>query len=67
MMIDPTDGSCRTCGGALEITDANDVTLTVTCLDCADSYRVEHDAFGDGCAHYLPSFALKRWRGGGGP
>ena len=53
MIVDLKDGCCRTCGGQLEILDFDDVSLEVTCLDCADSYAVETDAFGDGCMSYF--------------
>jgi len=55
MIVDTEDGVCRSCGGQLEILDFDDVSLEVTCLDCADSYAVETDAFGDGCmTYYFP-------------
>ncbi|MCH7724967.1 MAG: hypothetical protein IH991_00595 [Planctomycetes bacterium] len=58
MRIDPKDGTCRTCGGVLAIVDADDATMTVDCTnpECADSYAVEHDAFGDGCMIYIVDF-----------
>jgi hypothetical protein len=56
MLVDLEDGACRTCGGQLEITDFDDVTLTVLCRECCDSYPVETDAFDDGCLKY--HFAL---------
>ncbi len=66
MHVDPKDGRCRTCEGALEITDAGDATLTVECVECGDTYQVETDAFGDGCMHYYLNFmADKLGRGGG--
>lgn len=54
MQVDPKDGNCRSCGGVLEITDADDATMTVICSnpDCGDSYPVETDAFNDGGMHY---------------
>lgn len=54
MLIDPQDGRCRTCGGQLNITDADDATMTVECTnpECGDGYLVEPDAFGDGCMTY---------------
>ena len=55
MRVDPKDGTCRTCGGTLEITDIDDATMGVVCDECGDSYEVEPDAFGDGCmTYYLP-------------
>ena len=32
MKVNPRDGKCRECGGELEIVDADDATLTVSCL-----------------------------------
>jgi hypothetical protein len=49
MIVDPNDGRCRTCGGTLLVIDADDATLTVSCLECQETYAVETDAFGDGC------------------
>jgi len=60
MMIDPADGMCRSCGGALMVTDADDATMTVECQDaeCGDEYLVEPDAFNDGCiTYYVPFMA----------
>jgi hypothetical protein len=60
MHVKREDGSCRSCGGELEITDADDATMTVQCRepDCLDSYPVEPDAFGDGCMTYYVGFLL---------
>jgi putative hemolysin len=66
MRVDPKDGHCRECGGDLEITDFDDCSLTVLCLnpDCGDSYPVETDAFGDGCLKYhFPLVLEQRLRG----
>ena len=60
MIVDPSDGSCRECGGVLEIIDADDVTLSVQCLSCQDEYLVETDAFGDGGLHYQLGFLQER-------
>ena len=65
MRVDPKDGSCRSCGGVLEITDADDVTMTVACQECGDNYVVETDAFGDGCMTYYVNFMAKRLGSGG--
>ncbi|MEL7265404.1 MAG: hypothetical protein AAFN70_17075 [Planctomycetota bacterium] len=54
MLVKFTDGRCRDCGGQLEITKADDSTMNVECTECADSYVVEPDAFGDGGIHYWP-------------
>ena len=45
MRVNPTDGVCRSCGGELEIVDADDATMTVECQwmessQCLDSRRV---------------------------
>jgi len=56
MKVDPKDGSCRECGGVLEIIDADDATMTVECTECGDVYEVETDAFGDGCMTYYVGF-----------
>ena len=52
MIVDLEDGQCRSCGGQLEITDFDDVSLFVYCPHCEDEYEVETDAFGDGCVKY---------------
>lgn len=57
MLVDPSDGRCRECGGQLEIVDADDCTMDVQCTndECAEAYTVEPDAFGDGCVtYYIP-------------
>ena len=56
MIVDLKDGSCRTCGGTLLVIDADDATLTVSCLECQETYAVETDAFGDGCMTYYLGF-----------
>jgi ssDNA-binding Zn-finger/Zn-ribbon topoisomerase 1 len=53
MLVDLEDGSCRECGGQLEITEIDDVTMFVVCTQCAVDYGVESDAFGDGCMKYF--------------
>ena len=53
MIVNTKDGVCRTCGGQLEILDSDDCSLSVTCTECADSYDLEPDAFGDGCMLYF--------------
>jgi len=63
MLVDKRDGACRTCGGQLKVTDADDATLTVECLECGDFYLVETDAFRDGGIHYYPTFLASRMRG----
>lgn len=64
MRVETKDGSCRECGGALEIIDADDATMTVECEDGGHCYAVEHDAFGDGCMIYLVEFLASRQEGG---
>ena len=64
MNVDPGDGGCRSCGGPLQIIDADDVTLTVACVECSDTYDVETDAFGDGCMkYYVPIMAQRLMEG----
>lgn len=64
MRIEPKDGRCRSCGGDLEITDADDATMTVEC-DCGEIYLVEPDAFGDGAVRYFVGFHAERTQAGG--
>lgn len=56
MLVDLADGRCRSCEGQLEVTDADDATMTVACLECADTYLVEPDAFNDGAVVYYVGF-----------
>jgi hypothetical protein len=58
--VRPEDGVCRSCGGHLQIVDFDDVSLSVTCLECAEGYDVETDAFGDGCLTYYFPLMAKR-------
>ena len=67
MLVDPSDGGCRACGGPLEITDADDATMSVRCLSCGDEYLVETDAFGDGCMTYYLGFMQERIQKGEDP
>ncbi len=62
LKVDRADGSCRSCGGTLQIVDADDATLTVECLEpeCCDVYEVETDAFGDGCMIYWVEMMSRR-------
>lgn len=62
MLVDLRDGCCRSCQGQLEITDADDATMTVECRnpECRDVYLVETDAFGDGCMTYYVGFLAGR-------
>lgn len=53
MLVELEDGKCRSCDGQLEIMDVDDAMMSVTCTECADSYDVEPDAFGDGCMTYF--------------
>ncbi|MCA8999489.1 MAG: hypothetical protein KDA80_21015 [Planctomycetaceae bacterium] len=54
ILVEMTDGRCRSCGGQLQIVGADDVSLDVECLNekCADGYTVETDSFADGGIHY---------------
>lgn len=62
MLVDLRDGCCRTCGGRLQIIDADDATMTVECsaADCGDVYVVEPDAYGDGCVTYYLGFLSEK-------
>jgi hypothetical protein len=60
MLVEPQDGRCRECGGQLKIVGADDVSLTVECQECDDTYDVETDAFGDGAIHYWPTFMAEQ-------
>ena len=58
MLADPADGVCRSCGNQLQITDADDVSMTVVCATCGDAFAVEPDTFNDGCVtYYIPFMA----------
>lgn len=56
MLVDLSDGKCRSCGGQLKIVAADDATMDVECQEeeCLDSYTVEIDAFEDGGIKYWP-------------
>ena len=60
MLVDPRDGRCRACTGRLEITDADDATMTVECQECGDVDTVEPDAFGDGCMTYYAGYLTQQ-------
>jgi hypothetical protein len=61
MRVNPRDGVCRSCGGELEIVDADDATMTVECQgECGETYMVESDAFADGCMTYCVGFLAQR-------
>ena len=61
MLVNRNDGTCRECDGTLEIVDVDDISMTVCCMECGgDEYKVEPDAFGDGCVtYYIPLYAHK--------
>jgi hypothetical protein len=59
MLVNPEDGVCRSCGGTLEVIDADDATMTVEC-ECGETYVVEPDAFGDGCMKYYVGFFAEK-------
>ena len=60
MKVDHKDGRCRRCGGSLEVTDANDATMTVECDECGECYLVQPDAFRNGSIEYFAAFHLQR-------
>lgn len=60
MRVNPKDGSCRSCGGVLEIVGVTDATMEVECQSCGDGYDVETDAFRDGGMTYYVGFLAAR-------
>ena len=64
MLVDLKDGRCRSCDSQLEIVDADDISLEVRCTECDEMYRVETDAFSDGCMTYYVGFMTERMEGG---
>ena len=60
MLVNREDGTCRVCDGTLEVVDVDDCSMTVCCMECCDSYRVEPDAFGDGCINYFVPFSVQK-------
>ena len=50
--ISLADGSCRVCGGTLNVIDGGECSMLVECEECTEVYSVEPDAFGD---EYWPS------------
>ncbi|MEJ7640487.1 MAG: hypothetical protein WKF75_21585, partial [Singulisphaera sp.] len=47
ILIDREDCTCVECGGSLEVTDTDDVTMSVECEN-GHAYELEHDAFDAG-------------------
>jgi hypothetical protein len=64
MKVNRADGRCRSCGGDLDIIDADDETMTVEC-ECGDVYLLEPDAFNDGAIKYFVGFHAARMLEGG--
>ena len=60
MGVKPEDGTCRSCGGVLEIVEVGDATMSVECAECGDSYEVETDAFNDGGMVYWPAMMARQ-------
>jgi hypothetical protein len=54
MLLNLQDGYCRTCGGQLKITSADDAMMEVECTECGDGYTVETNAFNDAGIKYWP-------------
>jgi len=54
MLVETSDGTCRECGGQLEIVGADDATLEIECTECGEGATVEPDYFGDGGIRYWP-------------
>lgn len=59
MLVDLSDGACRSCGGQLEITGVDDATMDVQCTECSEGYLVETDAFNDGGIKYWPAAMME--------
>ncbi len=61
MLVNREDGTCRDCDGTLEIVDVDDISMTVCCMECdGDEYKVEPDAFNDGCVTYYTPFSVNK-------
>lgn len=60
MLVELKDGQCRSCKGQLEIVDVDDVSMSIECTKCGDSYETETDAFGDGCMTYYFAIMTRR-------
>ena len=65
VLVDLSDGRCRTCGEQLRITGVDDATMDVECQnpECADGYSVEPEFFGDGGIHYWPQAMVELGEG----
>ena len=59
ILVDKADGVCSECGGPLEITGADDVSLDADCTECGHSIHVETDYFNDGGITYWPEAMLE--------
>jgi DNA-directed RNA polymerase subunit RPC12/RpoP len=59
IFVDKADGVCSECGGQLEITGADDVSLDTDCTECGHSIHVETDYFNDGGITYWPAAMLE--------
>lgn len=57
--VDLKDARCRTCGSQLVITDGDDETLTVRCIECDDTYEIEPHALPGCIEYYVPFMARK--------
>ena len=64
MTVDLKNGACRSSGGQLEITEADDATMTAICQECCDSYAVETDTFNDGGIDYYPGVLAQPLKNG---
>lgn len=63
MLVNRNEGTCQVCDGTLEVVDADDATMTVSCTKCGETYPVEPDAFGDGCMDYYVPFYSRKLNG----
>ena len=64
MIADIDYGRCRTCGGPLQILDANSSTA-VTCVECADSYDLDTDTADDWPRTDDFPLSVPHWEAGG--
>lgn len=64
MLVNLSDGRCRECGGQLDITDVDDVSMLVECKRCGDVYQIEPDALGAGCATYYLDMVTRKFQKG---
>jgi hypothetical protein len=55
MLVNLSDGRCRSCAGSIDIIDADDRTMSVRCNECGMDYAVGTEAFGPLDRYYYPA------------